>query len=215
VYVIGVDLCGPAATHNTGVATFTTCDGPLDYVNADCDGSDASLLRTVNALSGEGPVVVGLDAPLSYQPGGGDRHRDKELRKQIVARGMHSGSVMTPTAPRMVYLTLRGIAVAKLLSSIRAKHPMRIVEVHPGASLCFRDAPLEAIRTFATSPSARAALLKWLRRQGFCDAKVPAPCTSHFVAACAAAVAAADWAAGNPKWLAEAERPWHPYDFVA
>ena len=122
---------------------------------------------------------------------------------------------MAPTAPRMVYLTLRGIAVANALSSSRAEHPVRIVEVHPGASLCFRGAPLTAVRAFAKDVDAQLSLLKWLKRQGLCDVTAPPSCTSHFVAACAAAIAAADWAAEKPKWRAPAELPWHPYDFVA
>jgi predicted nuclease with RNAse H fold len=141
--------------------------------------------RRISILDGEAPVVVGLDAPLSYEPGGGQRVRDKKLRKEIVQRGLRPGAVMAPMAPRMVYLTLRGIVLAQVLSALRTEHQVRVVEVHPGASLSFRDAPLDAILTFSTDETAREALLEWLPSQHIQGIRPPAPCGSHFVAACA------------------------------
>ncbi len=215
MYVIGADLSGPAGAQDTGVAVFSAVDQALKFVDVACDGSDGSLLATVETLSRQGPVVVGLDAPLSYQPGGGQRPRDAELRKRIVTRGMHPGSVMAPTAPRMVYVTLRGVALAQVLTAVQGKHPVRVVEVHPGAALCFRDAPLAAVRGFAEDGGARETLLLWLRSQSLQELVVPSPCSSHFIAACAAALAAWDWQCGKSRWLAHAERPWHPYDFAS
>jgi uncharacterized protein len=214
MYVVGVDLSGPAGIDNTGVVVFSARDAGLDFVDQQCDGSDASLYSLIDALSCESPVVVGIDAPLSYEPGGGQRARDAELRRQIVAKGMRSGSVMAPTAPRMVYLTLRGIVLAQVLGALHAEPQVRIVEVHPGASLCLRDAPLDAILAFAADELARERLIDWLSSQRIDRLKVPAPCPSHFVAACAAAVAAWDWHFGRSRWLAKARLPWHPYDFA-
>lgn len=186
----------------------------MNYVEDECGGSDASLLALVKKLSIEQPVVVGMDAPLSYQPGGGQRASDKELRKRIVRGGMHHGSVMAPTAPRMVYLTLRGMALARVLSAVRSGYPVRVVEVHPGAAMCFREAPIDAIRAFAQEDSAQKRLLEWMAGQSVSGIKPPSPCTSHFVSACAAALAAFDWAMERPKWLIPAQLPWHPYDFA-
>jgi len=215
VYVVGIDLAGPANPQNTGVVVFSTDGAVLDFVDQQCDGSDASLLATVEKLSLERPVIVGLDAPLSYQPGGGQRERDVELRRLIVARGMHPGAVMAPMAPRMVYLTLRGIVLAQVLTALRGNHQVRVVEVHPGASLCFRDAPLAAILTFKNDEGSREELLKWLPSQGIRNLRPPTPCSSHFVAACAGALSAWDWHAGKSRWLAHAQLPWHPYDFAS
>ena len=39
-------------------------------------------------------------------------------------------------------------------------------------------------------------------------------CSSHFVAACAAALAAWHWQKGTSSWLAKAQLPWHPFDFA-
>jgi predicted nuclease with RNAse H fold len=137
------------------------------------------------------------------------------LRAEIVARKMHPGSVMAPTAPRMVYLTLRGLALAQVLASTRSKHRVSVVEVHPGATLCFRKAPLEAIRKFAKHGNAQEELVTWLRSRHLRGLKAPSPCSSHFVAACAAALAAWDWRCGRSPWLAKADPPWHPYDFTS
>jgi hypothetical protein len=36
-------------------------------------------------------IAVGLDAPLSYNPGGGDRPADACLRKAVVGAGLRQG----------------------------------------------------------------------------------------------------------------------------
>lgn len=213
MYIVGADLAGPAGAKNTGVAVFSVRKECRAFVESECTGSDESLLELVKYLALERPVVVGLDAPLSYEPGGGQRRSDKELRRQLVARGMHPGSVMAPTAPRMVYLTLRGIAVARALGGCASADSVRVVEVHPGATLCFRDARIEAIRGFAEDHNARAELLEWMKGNFAADIAPPSPCSSHFVAACAAGWAAYDWAMGRSRWHFQADPPWHPYEF--
>ncbi|MFP3489293.1 DUF429 domain-containing protein, partial [Staphylococcus sp. SIMBA_130] len=82
---------------------------------------------------GKKDVTIGIDAPLSYQPGGGDRPSDRALRQRIVKAGMRSGSIMTPTMTRMVYLKLRGISLSRGLEA-----NAHIVEVHPGAAIGLR-----------------------------------------------------------------------------
>src|SRR5438046_2816458 len=106
MHVLGVDLSGPANVADTEVACFAPSASALRFVQERCDGSDGALYELVARLAAQGPVVIGVDAPLSYQPGGGDRCRDTALRRLIVRQGMRPGSVMPPTAPRMVYLTL-------------------------------------------------------------------------------------------------------------
>ena len=215
MHILGVDLAGPAGSANTGVACFKAIDDKLRFTREECNGSDTALYSFAKCLSDTGPVIVGLDAPLSYEPGGRQRQRDAELRNLIVQHGMRPGSVMAPTAPRMVYLTLRGIALAGILDKLVSRHPIRLVEVHPGATLCLRGAPLNAVRTFANQESARPILLSWLKKQGLGCIRKPTVCTSHFVAACAAALAAWSWHMGKSQWAVSAEPPWHPYDFVA
>lgn len=211
--VLGVDLAGPAGALNTGVVRFGVVDNRLSFVDEFCDGSDRELLKLAERLSSEGPLVVGLDAPLSYQPGGGDRARDAELRHAIIAVGMHPGSVMAPTATRMVYLTLRGVVVAAHLRGLNARHSVDVVEVHPGATMDLRGAPLNSVTTYKDSAASRTELLRWLGSAGLANLVAPDECSSHFVSACAAALGAWNWRQGLSAWIVSAEKPWHPYDF--
>ncbi|MFP4182837.1 DUF429 domain-containing protein [Thiohalospira sp.] len=210
-YLLGIDLAGPAAPERTGVALFTSDGGGMGRIPAGCDGSDEGMRARVAELAEVASVVVGIDAPLSYQPGGGQREADAELRRVIQEHGMHPGSVMAPTFTRMTYLTLRGVVLSRVLSGI---HNVRIVEVHPGATLCLRGAPLAAIRGFATDPIARGELLRWLGEYGVDGLDPTATDSDHDVAACAAALGARDWLAGRTQWRYPARPPWHPFDFA-
>jgi len=173
---------------------------------------DSQILDLVTDLARDTPVVVGLDAPLSYQPGGGLRQRDRSLRERIVALGMRHGSVMPPTFNRMAYLTLRGLAVARLLNTL---DPARVqtIEVHPGATFCLRGAPLLSVLGFKKDPGHRGLLLKWLSTQGI-ESLPCAELSDHFVAASGAALAAWAWSRGQSVWLAQPEPPFHPFAFA-
>lgn len=209
--VIGIDLSGPAGTDRTGVAVFRAQNGGLDLVDLKLGGDDYALYAAISSLAKRGPVVVGLDAPLSYQPGGGMRQRDRSLQRAVVVAGLKPGAVMAPTFNYMAYLTLRGMSVARLLSGIAG---MRVVEVHPGAAMILRGAPLGAVRQFSVNEEQRPVLLRWLASQGLRGLEPNSPCESHYVAACAAALASWHWADNRSAWLAAAELPWHPYDFA-
>ena len=197
MYIVGVDPSGPTGIRNTGLAVFAATENSLDFVEQQCDGSDDSLLNTIGLLSNEALVIVGLDAPLSHEPGGGERARDAELRREIIAKGMPPGSVMAPTAFRMVYLTLRGVVPSRATSTIDSKNSVSIVEVPPGAVLCLRGAPIEAILAFARDPEARTDLINWIMSQRVRGLRVPTPFPSHFIAACAGGIAAWDWFHGR------------------
>ncbi len=174
---------------------------------------DRDIYDLAVLLLSKGAAVFGLDAPLSYNPGGGDRRADAELRKRIVAAGLHPGSVMVPTMTRMAYLTLRGISVARMLQAIDRRGPCSVVEVHPGGAMALRGAPAADVRQFKTKAESRDRLLAWLERQGLQGASIcPGP-TEHFVAACASALAAWHWHRGQSVWLAPAQPPIHPFDY--
>lgn len=164
-HIIGIDLSGPANPGNTAVAVFKAAHRGLVLRDMIAGAGDEKILECVGACSRGDEVVVGLDAPLSYQPGGGDRPADSVLRREIIAAGLKPGSVMSPTLTRMVYLTVRGISVARNLQSVVKPAP-RVVEVHPGATMVLRGAPADAVRTFSRDTKARRRLLGWLERQG-------------------------------------------------
>lgn len=215
VPVVGVDLAGPSNVADTALAWFHPAGDRLALGGWRTHATDASILRTVEELAEEaGAVVVGLDAPLSYNPGGGDRGPDQALRARLVALGLPHGSVMSPTMTRMAYLTLRGVVVARLLEQALPGR-VRVVEAHPGAAMALRGAPVAALHGARRSSQARATLLAWLSGAGLDGIGGLIDPSDHLVAACACALAAAGWAAGRPAWQAPATPPHHPYDFVA
>lgn len=212
--VIGVDLSGPSNSAETAMACFCVESERLKCKDIVVGLDDAELYRRIEAFGGESEIVIGLDAPLSYYPGGGDRPGDAELRRRLINAGLHPGSVMPPTMTRMVYLTLRGVCVARGLKEILPNRAS-IVEVHPAGAMVLRGAPSRDVREFKRDPAARGRLLGWLGRaqkiQGIPRKHVP---TDHVVAAMACALAAWNWARNQPAWCQKADPPIHPYDFA-
>ena len=211
-YLIGVDLAGPSNTADTAVAVFQREAGLLRHVASRLEVGDAEIADIVTRVAEEGSVAVGLDAPLSYNAGGGFRPSDQSLQRAIVTKGMKSGSVMAPTFNRMAYLTLRGLAVSRWLGSLAAS--VRIVEVHPGAALGLGGAPLPDVLAFKKSPAACARLVRWMSDPGLVDIPGETKRACHSVAACAAALAAWKWSDGRSAWCHPAEPPQHPFDFA-
>lgn len=209
--VIGIDLSGPRNVADTCVTVFDERGGELHFVWALQAAGDQQIFEMISELSKSERVAVGIDAPLSYQPGGGDRQSDKELRRLVKEKGGGVG-VMPPIMIRMVYLTLRGVALTRTLEAL--KLPIEIVEVHPGACMLLRDAPAEDVKKFKHDPVARVNLCRWLGTQGLNGLPSGDGLTDHYVAACAAALAAWGWANGSPVWRSPARPPERPYDFA-
>ena len=210
-FVVGIDLSGPSNAADTAVTVFESHESGLCLKTTTSDVSDAKLLQIIQPITRCSEVVVGVDAPLSYNDGGGDRPADRLLRQRIQQAGLAAGSVMTPTMTRMAYLTLRGLAVARLLSSL--PNPPSLVEVHPGAAMALRNASIADIRSMKKETSARRRLLRWLEDQGLEGVAAVRVPTDHYVASCAAALAAWRWGQHQSDWIHPADPPLHPYDF--
>lgn len=211
--ILGIDLSGPGNSADTVCTLFEQRDKALQLIDCREAATDAAIIDLVAGLPREKTCFVGLDAPLSYNPGGGDRPADKALRKALMAVGLPAGSVMPPTLTRMVYLTLRGVTVARLISETGGGC-MRLAEVHPAAALALGGAPVEAVRFFKADATARRMLLGWLAEQGLRGVDAAAEPSDHYVASCACALAAWKWARNDSAWRWPAEPPHHPYDFV-
>jgi predicted nuclease with RNAse H fold len=211
--IIGVDLSGPTNYQETAVAWFQKKDNTLHYLNSLVGADDRTINDLISEISQTHAAVIGLDAPLSYNIGGGDRDRDAQLRGLVVAAGLASGSVMTPTMTKMSYLTLRGISVARSLELLKPRK-LCIVEVHPGAALALRGASVKNIRRLKEDSSARLNILRFLEGQGLAGVVNVGITSHHLISACAAALSAWAWVSGNTVWLAQAEPPYHPYDFA-
>ena len=212
MYIIGIDLSGPSNTADTVLTSFRRDDSVLRLHQSIIGASDMQILEFITDHT-SGTVAVGIDAPLSYNPGGGHRPFDSDLQRNVIAAGLHAGSVMPPTLNRMAYLTLRGISVARMLQSIQINRP-RIVEVHPGAAMALRHAPIDLVRMFKRNDTARIQLLEWLEQQGLRFTSIATDPSDHYVAACAAAFVTWKWKEEKTVWLHGAEPPLHPFDFA-
>jgi predicted nuclease with RNAse H fold len=211
--VIGIDLSGPRNAADTYVAAFNQQGDQMQFAEAIDGADDRQIFRLLTRLGKNERIVVGMDAPLSYNPGGGDRPSDGELRRLVRERGGGAG-IMPPTMIRMVYLTLRGIALTRMFETLKPDIDLQIVEVHPGACMVLRGAPTKDVAGFKRDPASRLRLLAWLDTAGLKDIPRPENIPDHFVAACAAALGAWEWALGKPAWCFPAKPPEHPYDFA-
>ncbi|WP_339145958.1 MULTISPECIES: DUF429 domain-containing protein [unclassified Sutcliffiella] len=215
--VIGLDLAGPSNHKDTVLTVFKKSKNHLTFHKMISNISDEKILNEVIELSRIDEVVIGIDAPLSYEDGGGDRTSDKELRKYIVSLGMKSGSIMTPTFTRMVYLTLRGIKLTREIEKLKTIFPIYIVEVHPGAAMGARVSKIEMeyVLTYKQNLSSREYLKNWFNQQNVIGLPTGVEKESHSIDSCAAALAAWHWADQSlkPKWIFPSIHPLHPYDY--
>ena len=210
--VVGFDLSGPSNIADTYLVVLEEQGAELKFINVVEGADDQRIFRTISDLGKNDRIVIGMDAPLSYNPGGGDRASDRELRQLVLKKG--SVGIMPPTMMRMVYLTLRGIVLARMLETLKPDFDLRIVEVHPGASMLLRNAPANEVANFKREGSARSRLLQWLETQGLKDISRAEDVADHYVAACAAALAAWQWSLGRSAWIFPARPPDHPHDFA-
>lgn len=215
--VIGIDLSGPRNHKHTVLTIFKQEGNRLQLVKWVNNLSDQDILKEVFEQSQLEKLVIGIDAPLSYEDGGGDRKSDRELRKFIVSLGMRSGSIMPPTLNRMVYLTLRGIKLSREIENLKAAYPISLVEVHPGAIIGSRLSRqnIEYVLAYKKEQSARSFIRKLLTEQGLTQLPIEMEAESHSIDACAAALGAWHWKdpSYNPKWIYPACPPLHPYDY--
>jgi len=107
--VIGIDLAGPCNAADTAVAAFRANGRSLVLQERLVGADDATIAALIARARPDANLVVGLDAPLSYNDGGGDRPADRLLRARAVAAGLLPGSIMPPT------LTDRRAQAARIL----------------------------------------------------------------------------------------------------
>lgn len=210
--IVGIDLSGPRNFVDTCLVSFEARGEQIHLIDVREGADDHQILEAISSIDQNERTIIGIDAPLSYNSHGGDRPSDSELRRLVFAHGVRIG-IMPPTLIRMVYLTLRGVLLTRALEALKPSYNLEIVEVHPGACMVLRGADAEYVRTFKSEPSVRGRLLEWLeinRLKGICRTEV----TDHYVAACAAALAAWQWSVGKSIWCFPASLPHHPYDFA-
>jgi uncharacterized protein len=158
--IVGIDLSGPRNFADTCLVSFEEHGDEIHLMDVREGADDHQILDVISSLGQKERIVVGIDAPLSYSPKGGDRPSDSELRRRVHESGGRVG-IMPPTMMRMVYLTLRGVGLTRLLASMQPKYDIGIVEVHPGASMILRGAEPADVHKFKSNLSAREHLLGW------------------------------------------------------
>ncbi|WP_456271270.1 DUF429 domain-containing protein [Bacillus sp. AK031] len=215
--VIGIDLSGPSNPRDTVVSIFEKAEGSLKFRELISGATDEVILSRIEREAEHDSIFIGIDSPLSYQDGGGDRPSDKDLRSYIKELGMRPSSVMSPTMNRMSYLTLRGISLTRSISSMRTSNPIQVVEVHPGAVMGSRI-PSELLSFLLSYKKDEDSLFRIYHFLQTTDLNaLPAEVleTTHAIDSCAAALGAWYWADPylEPNWCWKAEPPLHPYDF--
>jgi predicted nuclease with RNAse H fold len=211
--VVGIDLSGPRNFADTCLVSFEEQGGELHLQDLREEVDDDQIIEIISNLGTRDRIYIGIDAPLSYNSNGGDRPSDKELRRLVQSHGGGVG-IMPPTMIRMVYLTLRGMALTRMLERLKPQYDLNIVEVHPGACMLLRGANIEDVRKFKKDESIRGRLLDWLENMGVKGVLRAEAITDHYVAACAAALGAWQWGLGKAVWCYIANPPHHPYDFA-
>ncbi|MCA1032873.1 DUF429 domain-containing protein [Bacillus timonensis] len=215
--VIGIDLSGPSNHKDTVLVVFEKKKDELQFVKWESNLSDQDILTEIYEQSLIDEVVIGIDAPLSYNDGGGDREGDRDLRRFIVSLGMKSGSIMPPTFNRMVYLTLRGIKLSREIENLNTPNSISIAEVHPGAVIGSRlqKEDIEFALIYKQQREARRFIRNWFTDQRLIEIPVEIEEESHSIDACAAALGAWHWKdpSYKPKWILPALPPHHPYDY--
>src|SRR5215208_3494743 len=211
--ILGIDLSGPRNFADTCLVSFEGQGEEIHLIDVREGADDHQILEAIFSLGQSERIVVGIDAPLSYNPKGGDRPSDSELRHLIHTQGGRVG-IMPPTMIRMVYLTLRGLQLTRLLESLKPEYDLGTVEVHPGACMILRGADSNDVRKFKSESLARGHLLDWLETKGLKGIGRMDGVSDHYVAACAAALGAWQWSLGKSAWCSPANPPYHPYDFA-
>lgn len=209
--IVGIDLSGPRNFADTCLVSFEEHGQEIHLVDVREGADDDQILETISGFRQKERIAIGIDAPLSYNPSGGDRPSDSELRRLIHSHGGGAG-VMPPTMIRMVYLTLRGLQLTRLLESL--KYDLSIIETHPGACMILRGANANDVRKFKTDALSRDHLLDWLETKGLKEISSAEIVSDHYVAACAAALGAWQWCLGKSIWRFPSAPPHHPYDFA-
>lgn len=207
--LIGIDLAGPTNRDGTALSTWRRDDRSTECLEIGTGFDDRRLAEHIETWSDT--PVVGLDAPLSYEPGGGDRRADRALR-EAVKGFVPRPSIMTPTMTRMAYLTLRGLAVARLVLAVRPR--ARIVETHPGAHLVLAGADPNDVGALKRDAAARRRLVAWSVGKGMTAIEDRA-FDDHEVASIAAARAAWRWSDGESNWQMPADPPLYPFAVCA
>ena len=121
--VIGIDLSGPCNAADTAVAAFRANGRRLVLQERLVGADDAAIAALIARTRPDADLVVGLDAPLSYNDGGGDRPADRLLRAGrgcwAAPRFDRAADANGPKGPGSVYFPRRTlIAISQSVAGL-------------------------------------------------------------------------------------------------
>jgi predicted nuclease with RNAse H fold len=208
---IGLDLAGPVNIKDTAMTVAFGDEDNLTVHELRQQCTDADIYSAIRENAHYNPILA-VDAPLSYNQGGGFRDSEKSLISFLKSEGLPRPGIMAPTMTKMVYLTLRGFAISRLLQQ---NIPLlRIFENHPGASLLLNGFPADLVKDFKKDSDAREGIVNELNTRGVHFPQGFPKLTEHQVAATSCCFAAWQYARKKAAWEYPAKPPIHPFPFI-
>lgn len=117
--------------------------------------NDSQIYEFLQQYATNYQIFIAVDAPLTYNEGGGYREVDRAVREHLNAHGFSKIGVMAPTMTKMAYLTLRGLRIRELCGLLPN---VQLFETHPGASLVLDSISYEMVTQIKSMPQARLAV---------------------------------------------------------
>ena len=77
--IVGIDLSGPRNFADTCLVSFETRGEEIYLTDVREGADDHQILASISSLGQTERIVIGIDAPLSYNPKGGDRASDSDF----------------------------------------------------------------------------------------------------------------------------------------
>lgn len=208
---IGIDLSGPANIKDTALTLAFGDEERLTVTAVMEHCSDMEIYNLIGELVSEKPLIA-IDAPLSYNQGGGFRPGEKALTTYLREKQLFRPGIMAPTMTKMVYLTLRGISLAHMLKE--NFDTVQIFENHPGSTLLLNGFDAHLVKQFKKEAGPRTAIIEGLSSRGMAFPNTEVGFSDHQLASCAACFCAWLFARGAAKWVHPAEHPFHPFPIV-
>lgn len=209
-HFFGLDLSGPSNLGDTFIVHMQKGGSSPKFCAVENGLDDVGIVDWISSRANDRPFTIAIDAPLSYQPGGGLRKSDRSLREFVKMKGYNAG-IMPPTLTKMVYITLRGINLVRLIQS---ECPgATIIESHPGVTLQASGVDGDLIMKMKSQSKARNAIVDYLSTR-IVDLIPEIGMTDHGLAACGCAMAAEAFERGANYWFYDASPPQHPCIFA-
>lgn len=202
---LGIDLSGPSNAQYTSLCLFS--DSTITLYN-NCN--DQKITEILQQLPSDQAVFIAVDAPLSYQDGGGFRDIDRALRQHLNQQGFKKIGVMAPTMTRMAYLTLRGL---RLKEVCREFVQVQLFETHPGAALVCSGINYELVQKIKNEPQAIQRITKQLAARLPKNITLPKMASDHDLMALSAMLSAYNLSRNLPNWRISSEIMGQP-DFI-